>query len=131
MNAIAAPPRRPNGTGMVGRQSNGGWRYRLPGGHVERGGFASREEAQAALEAALKGRDWKILELQRALKTALRLEREAGVRLEHFIHGARAELLIEDARARRAAERACGAVERRRATSVESGGAPPGADDRS
>ena len=87
---------------MVGQMRTGKWRYRLPGGHVERGGFETREQASAALDDALAGRDWKLLQLHRAVKRA--------VRIEDLVRTARTELLIDDARMRRSAARAARAA---------------------
>lgn len=106
MNAIAPAPKRAFGTGTVSPQTSGKWRYRLPGGHTERGGFDTRPEAEAALESALAGRDWKLIELRKLVKRAARLAQEIDADLGAITRTARTELLIDNARMRRATERA-------------------------
>lgn len=105
MNVLAPPPKRPHGTGTVGQTYNGRWRYRLPGGRVERGGFATRAEAESALDAALLGHDWKLIELRKAVKRAVQIAHELGVDMGVVARSVRAELMIDDARDRRVTER--------------------------
>jgi len=57
MNAIAPGPKRPHGTGSIGwHKSTSSWRFRTPGrAGQEFTGFSTREEAERALEDALRG----------------------------------------------------------------------------
>jgi len=57
MNAIAPPPRRLHGTGTVSYHvATDSWRIRTPGQlGTQHSGFATRESAERALEAAAQG----------------------------------------------------------------------------
>lgn len=57
MNALAPPPRRPHGTGTVSyHTASGTYRIRTPGQlGTQHSGFATRESAERALEAATQG----------------------------------------------------------------------------
>jgi len=90
---------------MVGPTRGGTWRYRLPGGRGERAGFATREDAVAALDDALAGPAGAAGALWKLLARGERMARALGLTLEQAIEAARTNTLIEWSRKRRAERR--------------------------
>jgi len=106
MNAIAPPPRpakRKYGTGTISfHRPTSKWRYRLPGGRIECGGYETAEEAEAALNGHLTGYDPKLLRLRKHLRIVLDLAALIGVSVDRELATVRNQRMIEWARARRA-----------------------------
>lgn len=102
MNAISPPPRRAHGTGSVFfHPVTRKWRYRLPGGRVERGGFATPESAAAELDVHLAGRDPRVLAMREHLRRALDLGAQLGISVDRELAAARTQRLIDWAKGRR------------------------------
>lgn len=99
MNVLA---RRPHGTGTVSfHRLSRKWRYRLPGGQIECGGFATDKEAEEALAKHLAGYDPKLTKLRKHLRIALDLAGLIGVSVDREVAAMRNQRLIEWAAARR------------------------------
>jgi len=110
VNAIAPPPRPPKrrpGTGTVGyHRATEKWRYRLPGGKVECGGYETEKEATEALDRHLAGHDPKLARMRKHLGIALDIAAVIGVSVDREVAALRTQRMIDDARMRRLKERA-------------------------
>lgn len=94
MNALAPPPRRPHGTGTVSyHTASGTYRIRTPGQlGTQHSGFATREAAENALDAAALGvtvprkrrpRTIPIALLRSTLRYAIEIAESNGLEVEN------------------------------------------------